>query len=313
MLICNLSELAETVAAPELFKSRWGRESWIIWGRASRAAFGPCAHTLSIRAAWGGQERCQVDGRTIAVDDDNFLILNHGQIYSTRIDAPCGMESLAICFGPKLIEQLHARTDSTPFYPFGPQAARVSFLDNLHPHEQTISPILQRIRSELMRGLVDDAWFEEQLVELLARMQRHHAELLSRLDKLPLARPATRSNVYRRIALATDFVHTHYTRDINLEAIAKVAAFSKYHFVRLFTLVHGIPPHKYLQRKRAHAAIRLLQSSTLTTAEIVAAVGLREETTLRRHLQCWAGQSLADLVGDRGPWSIEDVRAKQVS
>jgi AraC family transcriptional regulator len=105
---------------------------------------------------------------------------------------------------------------------------------------------------------------------------------------LPLARPATRSTVYRRIALATDFLHTYYAQDIDLGSIAKAAATSKYYFARLFALVHGIPPHAYLQRKRVHAALRLMQSSTLPAAEIAATVGFRDLSTLLHQLRCWA-------------------------
>jgi AraC family transcriptional regulator len=288
MQICNLSDLSSMdAAAHKLFKSRWGRESCIIWGRASHAAFGPCTHTLSIRAAWGGQQHCQVAGRTIAVDDDNFLVLNHGQIYSTRINAPWGVESLAVCFSPELIEKLHAPAGGARVGRDGYAVGAPSFFENLHPHEHTVTPILQLIRNELVRGLTDDDWFEAQLVELLTRLRRHHVQLLRRLDKLPLVRPATRSSTYRRIARATDFLHTHYAVDIDLNSIAQAAALSKYHFTRLFTLVHGIGPHAYLQRKRAHAAMRLLQSPALTTGEIAAAVGFREEVTLRRQLRCW--------------------------
>lgn len=285
MLICNLSELPLSgSAAHDLFKSRWGRENCILWGRASQAAFGPCTHTLSIRAAWGGQERCQIDGRTVAVDDDNFLILNHGTIYSTRIDAPSGVESLAICFSPEWIERLHVRQQCC----CDDQSLRsISFLDNLHPHDDLVSPMLRLIRSELIRGLEGDAWFEERLMELLTRMQRHLSGLLQRMNRLPLVRSATRSSTYRKIALATDFIHTHYACDIDLDSMSRAATLSKFHFTRLFTLVHGLTPRTYLQRKRALAAVRLMQSSTLTTDEVAAAVGFHDEGALRRQLKCW--------------------------
>jgi AraC family transcriptional regulator len=292
MLICNLSDLAaKGSAARDLLKSRWGRESCILWGRTSQATFGPATHTLSVRAAWGGQEFCRVGARTLAVDDDNFLIVNHGQIYSTSIDAPRGMESLAICFSPELIEQLHTPAEVGLDPCHGSTVRTATFFENLHPHERAVSPILQRIRSELAHGVADDAWFEDQLVQLLTEMQRHHAGLLRRLNKLPLVHSTARARVYRTIASATDFLHSHYTQDIDLGSIAKAAGISKYHFARLFTLVHGIPPYGYLQRKRINAAIRLLQSSALTTREVAAAVGFREHSTFMRQLR-WSGKQM---------------------
>ena len=84
MLLLTLPDLSQSDSEfNHWFSSRWGRENCIVWGRARFSAFGPCTHTLSIRAAWGGAEHCHFNGRTVAVDDDNFLILNHGRIYST--------------------------------------------------------------------------------------------------------------------------------------------------------------------------------------------------------------------------------------
>src|SRR5262245_50044835 len=104
-----LRTLPDAAAPPDTlhddFQSKWGRENWIIWGRERRARFGPCAYSLCIRAAWGGEERCHFDGRTVAVDDDSFLILNNGRVCTTQIDAARPVESLAIYFSPKLVER----------------------------------------------------------------------------------------------------------------------------------------------------------------------------------------------------------------
>ena len=71
-------------ALADLLRAKWGRENTVIWGRSRRADFGPHAHTLSIRAAWGGTQVFEVEGRCIAVDDDNFLVLNQGRICATN-------------------------------------------------------------------------------------------------------------------------------------------------------------------------------------------------------------------------------------
>ena len=114
MLLRSLPELpSSSVEFQSWFQSKWGRENCIIWGRARQAEFGPCTHTLSIRAAWGGVEHCYVNGRTLAVDDDNFLILNHGQIYSTSIRSVQPVESLAICFKPELAEQVYSEASAS--------------------------------------------------------------------------------------------------------------------------------------------------------------------------------------------------------
>lgn len=255
--------------------ARWGRENCILWGRVRRAELGPCTHTLSIRAAWGGVEHCHVDGRTIGVDDDNFLILNHGRIYSTSIRSAQPVESLAICFSPRLVEQIHFEGCSS------------QFLEHLRPHDAAVSPVLHSIRAALAAGCEDETWYDEQLTVLLACMRAHQERLLDRVDRLALIRAATRRDVYRRISRATDLLHSAYASGVDLTELAKSANMSKFHFLRLFKLVHGLTPHAYLQRKRIAVAVRLLESTTLMVREVAINVGFADDSTLVRQMRRW--------------------------
>jgi AraC-like DNA-binding protein len=243
-------------------------QACVIWGRARRSDFARYPDALSIRAVWGGRQYCEVNGRGVAVDDDNFLILNQGVRCATRIDSPYPVESLTICFQPDV-----------------ERAAGESFVENLQPHDGLVSPVLRFIRAHLARGLTDEGWYEEQLVFLLERMRLGRRKLLEHVDGLDFIRPATRREACRRIGLATDYLHTHYVREISLATLARIACLSKFHFLRLFTLIHGVTPHSYLQRKRVEVAVRLLETTRLSVSEVAASAGFAFESTLLRHVR----------------------------
>jgi AraC family transcriptional regulator len=315
MLIRSLPAIpANDAGFHRWFDSKWGRESCILWGRTREADFGPVMHTLSIRAAWSGAEQCQIDGRTVAVDDDNFLIINHGQVYSTRIRAERPVESLSICFRPQLVEQICAQAAMSVEQSLSGEGSAAAgmpeFLENLQPHDRLISPVLRFIRAHLVMGLVDEAWYEEQLIFLLQRMLRHHGELVERIERLALVRASTRREVYRRIALATDFLQTNYASSVPLSTLAKIACLSKYHFLRLFALVHGVTPRAYLERKRVTVAIRLLESSPLSIPEVAASVGFSDRCTLMRLLRRSVQLSIRNIrprnrkVGSHAPRAV---------
>lgn len=257
-----------------------------MWGRARNADFGPHPHTLSIRAAWNGTQHCHVAGRSIAVDDDNFLILNHGCIVSTSIRATHAVESLTICFAPELAGMVYEEAGLTVAQALdrGGSSAVVTpeFLENLQNHENKVSPVLRFIRAHLCRGLTDAAWYEEQLVFLLERMRAQQSKLTGQLG---MSRAATRREAFRRIGLATDYLHAHYSRNVDLETLARMACLSKYHFLRLFTSIHGVTPRAYLQRKRVNVAVRLLESTQLAVSEVAAIVGFAYESTLLRNVR----------------------------
>lgn len=256
MLICSPSDAQwQDAAARAVFEAHWGRESCIIWGASEQAEFVARTHTLSIRAAWGGTQYCHLDGRTLAVDDDTFLILNHGRVYSTSIRAAHPVESLAICFAPALVEPLHSM--SSPEFDASAPHDSGDFFEHLQPHDSIVSPTLRRLCDHLRQGSIDKTWLAEQLADLLKSMQAHRRQLLERVERIPLARSATRREVYRRISLATDFLHTNYAQPITLAMLAEACDFSKYHLLRIFRLVHGMTPKEFLNRKRAAAALRL--------------------------------------------------------
>ncbi|HKR33483.1 MAG TPA: AraC family transcriptional regulator [Steroidobacteraceae bacterium] len=300
MLLRTLPDFtAGPVELKPWFNSRWGRENCIIWGRARRARFGPCAHGLSIRAAWGGEERCQFDGRTVAVDDDSFLILNNGRVCTTQIESTHSVESFAIYFGPALVEHAYGamtlsiekaleRGDTIV-------ARSAEFVECLQPHDKLVSPVLRFIRLHVLRGVDDEAWYDEQMHFLLERMLAHRDGLFERIDSLQLIRATTRREIHRRISLATDYLHSHYREQIDLAALGKAACLSKYHFLRLFTLVHGITPHQYLLRKRAKTAVRLLQTTPLDVSEIASSVGFSQRHALLRQMRRWTGLSPREI------------------
>ena len=56
--------------------------------------------------------------------------------------------------------------------------------------------------------------------------------------------------------------------DVSLEDLAGIAGYSAFHFARKFTLAMGIPPHRYISRKRLENAMAELAAGKLPLAEI---------------------------------------------
>jgi AraC-like DNA-binding protein len=72
--------------------------------------------------------------------------------------------------------------------------------------------------------------------------------------------------------LAKLFIDGHYAEDIDLEAMAGEAAFSKFHFIRLFKMAYGKTPHQYLTVVRIEQAKLLLQKD-MPVGEVCFSVG----------------------------------------
>ncbi len=72
---------------------------------------------------------------------------------------------------------------------------------------------------------------------------------------------------------ARDHMDRHYREELDLDALARVAGLSKYHFARSFEAAYGETPMRYLTRRRIERAQDLLRSANLTITEICMMVG----------------------------------------
>jgi AraC family transcriptional regulator len=286
------------------FYSRWGRENAIVSARASRAEYPLFTQTLSIKAAWGGRERYFVDARTVAVDDDNYLIINDQRTYGSTLDSAEPVHSFSIFFRPGLAEETlgalrmsaERALDAAGDLP----ARAAEFAENLHPHDRQVSPLLRRISDQVDAALADELWYEEQfsfLVERMFRVQRADAAVV---DALGMVRAATRREIRRRIGWSTDYIHTYYMRPLRIGDLAKAASLSRFHFIRLFHAIHGVSPFAYLQRKRAAVAARLLRATDFSQEQIALRVGFESRSTMSRHLRRHSGAGVRGLRHSRG-------------
>lgn len=103
-----------------------------------------------------------------------------------------------------------------------------------------------------------------------------------------ILRPATRSVLPSRILQRVkDYVEAHLAEDISLDALAREAGVSRFHFIRLFKESVGVTPHSYLIERRMVRACNLLADSDLPIAEIAYSCGFEDPSyfaaRFRRH------------------------------
>ena len=276
------------------FYPRWGHENCIVWARTRRVEMPAYEQRLSIKGAWGGHEDYFLDGRRVGVDDETFLVLNEGRTYGSRVDCPEPVTSFAIFFRPDMARDVgrchalhHEGLLEDPAGTWRPP----DFSEHLRPHDTLISPVLRFIRRHVEAGLGDETWYEDQLYFLLGRMQSLHGRDLAAAARVPAARRGTRREIFRRLGLCMDFIHTSYPQSIGLTEIAGAARLSPYHCLRLFSSVYGCTPVAYLRRRRLRAAERMLRESDVAVDEVAARVGIASRTTLVRQLRASSGAS----------------------
>jgi AraC-like DNA-binding protein len=90
---------------------------------------------------------------------------------------------------------------------------------------------------------------------------------------------------------ARDRIDRHYAEPLDLAELARVAAVSRYHFVRCFGAVFGETPMRYLTRRRIERAQDLLRSANLTVTEICVLVGYSSLGSFSSTFRALTGES----------------------
>ena len=160
----NVDDTPQNAAFRRFFYSRWGRENCLISARARTGTYPPYTQRLSIKCAWGGSERYHIDGRTVAVDDDNYLVINDGGQYASSLESAQPLHTFSIFFRPGMAEEtlggMLIATDRLLERGREPVRRGVEFAEYLRPHDKTVTPALRFIAHHVDRGLGDESWYE---------------------------------------------------------------------------------------------------------------------------------------------------------
>ena len=292
-----LTELPDMPPRPETpanaafrrdYVARWGRENTLLCGEARLAEYPEVLHPLSIKMAWGGREVYHLRQRDVLVREGTWLVLNDGEEYGSTLSSDRVATSLSIFLRRGLADEIVAahRLGVEKGMDAASPGVRptAGFAPHLRALDGDVAPRMRFIHQRVMAGERSQDWLDEQAVLLVGDLVRaEHAEL-AMTRRIPASKPSTRAELSRRLRLAADHIESHYDQPLPLEALARIACMSTFHFVRYFGMLHGATPHAYVVRCRAAAARRLLASGVTDPARLAERSGLGSRSSLYRAL-----------------------------
>lgn len=239
---------------------------------------------LSIRSTMQGVEKHFTGNASYSVTPDRFLIINSGSECESKIE--CETESLTVFFDREFAERALASL-ITPGErmlnnSFVHPAQPVTFFEKTYPHNHTISPALMKLRFASRIDFNDSEFINENCYLLLEGLMKLHRELYAEIARLPPVKLSTKTELYRRICRAREFIDDSYSQRIPLGDIAREACLSQFHFLRVFKIIFGQTPHQYVLRKRMNKALDLLRSSEMPVTQICYEVGLESPASFSR-------------------------------
>ncbi len=231
---------------------------------------------LSIKCMFGGSARYATDsGQRYRIDDDDYLLLGRGNVYTVEKDPLQAVETFCIFFPPELVKEVAGALRSRPSgvldEPFG--LAPFDAHEHRRPHRGSVSQRVLRLRRHLAQRSLSSEVLEEQLSLLMSEVIREHHSIECYVSNLPWTRPSTRAELFRRVMIGRDFLHAHLTDPFSLESAARAAMLSRFHFLRAFRQITGRTPLRYVNEERLRRAVALLERTRHSITRISAEVG----------------------------------------
>jgi AraC-like DNA-binding protein len=127
------------------------------------------------------------------------------------------------------------------------------------------------------------------MMRLAASSLERESGVASFLQDLAYFAAARRVDPQRRsdlvaVRVAAQHLHDRLAENVTLDELAQAAGTSKFHLVRQFRTVTGVPPHTFQIGQRVVRARRLLEAGT-PPATVAALTGFVDQSHLHRHFR----------------------------
>ncbi len=221
------------------------------------------AGPLSVKTVLDGQVAWIVGGRQLLVDRSSFLILSAGEKYSMNIAADEPVETCCVFFAPGFVERV-------AFDAVSPLEQSLELPERAGPalpylsalHSDRDRALIGRIHTlaPRCRGALAPSGFEEDFLLTAAALLDFYRQIREEAARVPATRESTRQELFRRLLVGREYIHSHSSGPLSLDAVAKAACLSPYHFHRGFTQAFRQTPHNYLTGLRLEQARRSIES-----------------------------------------------------
>lgn len=226
----------------------------------SRHAFGPHTHdAFAIGAVVSGVQRFQYRGSKHVADRSALMFMNPDELHTGSAASTERWCYRFLHIEPATLSDLLGEGPSSPWFA------------NALIHAPQEAEAMRRVIARLWQ-MPDALAAAGDLSTLLDAVCRRHARDL----------PATEAGISRRrFAPVLDHIEAHLDQPQSLDTLAALVGLSRFHFVRAFSRIFHVPPHRYLQARRLARARQLLLAGK-SAADVAVAVGLYDQSHLNR-------------------------------
>jgi AraC family transcriptional regulator len=243
---------------------------------------------FSIRVVLTGNERYTTGKKDMTIYPGTFLVINDGTIFSSEIYSDVVANTFSVLYSADFLRAFHR--DYTSYEktllddPFKPDTDHTPmFLETIYPFSGDMMFNLLHLKNHYDEGEHNEILMDEYLYYGLLNFYRlYNKEILSKSQQLGVLDPGTKTELFKRLNNAKDYILSNYNEPITIDEISQHACLSKIHFYRTFKQTFKCTPHQYLIQSRLTNAYHMLKTTCYTITEIVNLIGFDNPSSFSR-------------------------------
>jgi AraC-like DNA-binding protein len=215
-----------------------------------------------------------IDETTYNLNEEDILIIPPGVLH--QLFAPPTGIRIIMQFDCSLLYSLNGFNSA--FHMFRPCVTITpSSMPNIH---KELTTLIHDITSEYFSTQpFREASAYSMLIRFFTILGRNY---MNRNDKFLTIKKQKQHEYVDLFLNVCNYINDHCTENINMDDIASIAGFSKYHFSRLFKQVMNVSCYEYLINRRIMYAEKLLIDPDLTIMQVAMKSGFSSLATFNR-------------------------------
>jgi|GEM_PF-1081178 len=231
------------------------------------------------------------------VSKDFYCVSNNSQFFNLHIPKGASTTTFNIHFGKSLFEDViqhifHASewaldnfgNDKIPSFEVLP---RTAFMDATFKSKLLLLHLYYEQNKENY-SLDKEYEITASILELLLK---ENEKKLQKLVHIRAQKTSTKKELFKRINIGLDYIHSNELQGLNLENISKNCGLSKFHFIRVFKEIYGVSPNDYIAQLKAQKAQLLLINTKKDLTSISLKLGFSELSAFTRFYKRMTGES----------------------
>jgi AraC family transcriptional regulator len=239
--------------------------------------------TFSMKCAFGGTEQYVMGNMKYSVGEGTYLLLNEDTMYESLIDSESSVESFTLNFTKEFINDVFYSVSNRDEHmldnPSSINNTAVNFYEKLYSFNPQMVHFLKGLRETIRSNSEDSQLLDECFYLILEYLFCEHVNTIIQIKMLEEKKQSTKEEIFRRLNLAKDYMHSNYSEKIELKDLGKISNLAPHYLLRKFKKHFGITPHRYLTLRRLEKAKDMLLHTDMPVTEVCIEVGFESHSS----------------------------------